>query len=142
MTDTPFDAAAHPRQGKAWSAGEDRQLYDSFVDGQPINGLAAVHGRSAGGIRSRLGRLGLIDQNGDVVEPAPPFATVGRAPPTSSADPVTTSEQDAVRSVFAIRTSDGWVVEIKSNQPLSRPMVERLTSMLQGVLPEDDKGES
>jgi len=28
---------------------------------------------SAGGIRSRLKRLGLLDENGVVVEPAPPF---------------------------------------------------------------------
>jgi hypothetical protein len=48
------------------------------------------------------------------------------------------AEQDSVRSVFAIRTGDGWVVEIKSNYPLSRPLDDRLTSMLHGVLLEDD----
>jgi hypothetical protein len=139
MIDTPSGAVVPPRQGKSWTVEEDGQLYDGFVGGQPIDTLAAAHKRSAGAIRARLVRLGLIDQEGTVVEPAPPFAAVRRRPSSALEVNVSAAEGDAVRSVFAIRTGDGWVVELKSNRPLDRLLVDRLTSMLHGVLAEDDK---
>jgi hypothetical protein len=82
MIDTPSDSALHPRQGKAWSVDEDRRLYDGFVGGQSTTALASVNERSAGGIRARLVRLGLVDENGVVVEPVPPFAPAKRRQPT------------------------------------------------------------
>jgi hypothetical protein len=139
MIDTPSDAAVHPRQGKAWSADEDRQLYDGFVSGTPVAVLASVHQRSAGGIRSRLGRLGLIDQNGEVVDPAPPFAAVvTRRSATAEAHP-SEAEHETVHSVFSVKTSDGWVIDIKSNRPLTRPLLDRLTTMLDGVVSGEDE---
>jgi hypothetical protein len=137
MSDTQSGAVVHQRQGKAWSVEEDRQLYDGFVNGQAIDTLASVHERSAGGIRARLGRLGLIDPNGEVVQPTPPFAVPGRRR-TATAGMPSEIEQDEVQSVFGVRTVDGWIVEIKSNRPLSKPLVERLTLMLHGVVSEDE----
>src|SRR5439155_11860956 len=78
LTDTQTDPPVPARQGQAWSDEEDRRLYDSFLAGQPINRMASVHQRSAGAIRARLRRLGLIDENGEVVEPPPPFAVPER----------------------------------------------------------------
>lgn len=140
MADAPSDAVGHPRQGQAWNAEEDRQLYDGFVGGHSIATLTAAHKRSAGAIRSRLGRLGLIDQNGEAVQPVPPFAAAIRRPSTTSGAPRSAAVKDAVRSVFAVNTADGWVVEINSNRPLDKPLVERLTVMLHAVLSAQDKG--
>jgi hypothetical protein len=137
MSDTRSGAVVHQRQGKAWSVEEDRQLYDGFVSGQAIDTLASAHERSAGGIRARLGRLGLIDQNGEMVQPTPPFA-VPRRRRTPTAGISSEMEEDSVQSVFGMRTGDGWIVEIKSNRPLSKPLVERLTSMLHGVVGEGE----
>jgi hypothetical protein len=139
MIDTPSDAVLHARQGKAWSVDEDRRLYDGFVGGQSTNALASVHERSVGGIRARLVRLGLIDENGVVVEPIPPFAPATRRQSTTHGAPSGATEPDSVRPIFAVRTGDGWVVEINSNQPLSRPFVDRVTAMLHAVLSEGDK---
>jgi hypothetical protein len=139
MIDTPSDAVLHPRQGKAWSVDEDRRLYGGFVGGQSTTALASVHERSAGGIRARLVRLGVIDENGVVAEPIPPFAPAKRRQSTSPGVQSVATELDSVRPIFAVRTDDGWVVEINSNQPLSRPFVDRVTAMLNGVLSEGDK---
>ena len=138
MSDTPPDTASHARQGKAWSAEEDRQLYDAFVDGQPIDALASKHERSAGGIRARLDRLGLVDESGAAVIPPPPFAAPARARPAAPGPHAPNPKEDDVKSIFAIRTADGWVVDIRSNRPLSGPLVDRLTWMLNRVLDDDE----
>jgi hypothetical protein len=139
MIDTPSEAVVSARQGKAWSAEEDRQLYDGFVQGQSVDVLASAHRRSVGGIRARLGRIGLIDPNGEVVMPTPPFVPVQRRPSADSETGVAAEKEAATRSVFAVRTGDGWAVDLRSNRPLSRALVDRLISMLRGVLPEDEK---
>jgi hypothetical protein len=138
MSETAPEPVAHARQGKAWSVEEDRQLHDGFVGGLPVEVIAARHGRSAGGIRARLGRLGLIDEYGAVVTPAPSFVAQVRARPAAPGASSSAADEGSVKSVFAIRTVDGWVVDIKSNRPLSRPLVDRLTSMLHRVLEDDD----
>jgi hypothetical protein len=139
MTDTPSEPVVNARQGKAWSAEEDQQLYDRFAQGTSVDALASAHGRSAGGIRARLGRLGLVDPNGEVVTPTPPFVPVQRRPPADSGTGVAAGKETATRSVFAVRTGDGWAVDLRSNRPLSRALVDRLTSMLRGILPEDEE---
>ena len=71
-------AAAHPTSGgrgrvtvrkvqpekraapRAWSSEEDGRLRRGYLSGVSIAQLAAIHGRSEGAIRSRLGKLGLI----------------------------------------------------------------------------------
>lgn len=136
MIDTASDLVLHPRQGKAWNPDEDRRLYDAFVGGQPVNIIASTHGRSAGGIRSRLVRLGLIDQDGVTIEPAPAFLVIKRKEAAASRTSTDGTGDDAP-SVFAIRTADGWVVDLRSNRPLSRSVVERLTAMLLAVAPAD-----
>jgi len=76
---------SHPtaeRHGKPWGSGEDRRLYDAFVNGLEVDDLAREHKRKVGGIRSRLKRLGLIDANGCSVSPVPPFGLAPRAAPT------------------------------------------------------------
>jgi hypothetical protein len=132
MTDTQTDPPLPVRQGQAWTNEEDRQLYDSFLAGQPINIMASVHQRSAGGIRARLRRLGLIDENGEVVEPPPPFAVPDRRRSSAMDGPRAADHKQPMRLIFAVTTADGWRIEIKSNRSLNKGMVERLTLMLQG----------
>lgn len=69
MTDT----AIPTRHGLGWNTEEEHRLYNAYVEGQPINAIAAAHERTAGGIRSCLKRLGLLDEDGDPVIPPPPF---------------------------------------------------------------------
>ena len=134
MTDPPSDPTVYARQGKAWSAEEDRHLYDAFAGGDLIDTLSTTHKRSAGGIRARLSRLGLIDENGRMVEPLPPFAAITRR---EAGAPRSAPEEDAIPSVFGVRTGDGWVVDIRSNQPLTKSFVDRLMAMLHGIVEQD-----
>jgi hypothetical protein len=121
MNDNQTEVAVPGRQGKAWSIEEDRDLYDAFLSGQSAPEIALKHERTAGGIRSRLTRLGLLDQDGRRVEPIPPF--VRPEPPQARAPRASATSEGKAEPVFAIRTDDGWVVEIKSNRPLSRAML-------------------
>lgn len=51
----------HPHAGRRWTSAEEEQLAHGFEAGMSQAELAREHGRSPGGIRSRLIRLGLID---------------------------------------------------------------------------------
>lgn len=44
--------------------------------------------------------------------------------------------QQTMRRIFAVTAGGGWRIEIKSNRPLNKSMVERLTLMLQGEIVE------
>src|SRR5690348_11275153 len=132
MSDSQTPPPLPARQGQAWTNEEDRRLYDSFLAGQPIDSIASVHRRSAGGIRARLRRLGLIDENGETIEPPPPFAAPERRRSRAAEGLEAAERKPAMRLVFAITAADGWRVEIKSNRPLNAAMIERLTLMLRG----------
>lgn len=130
------NTALPERQGKPWTEEEDTLLYDSFVAGQPLEVIAAVHQRGEGGIRSRLRLLGLIDRYGEVIDPPPPFVR----PERKRAVPVKEKALVAaggLKLAFAATTPDGWQIEIKSNRLLDRGLRERLDLMLQGALDTD-----
>lgn len=60
-----FDAcldAAPERNGKPWTEQEDVDLRRAFQSGVAPAELVASHRRSAGGVASRLVKLGLIDE--------------------------------------------------------------------------------
>jgi DNA replication protein DnaC len=61
-------------QGKAWSIEEEQRLYDAFCSGVTIQACMNAHGRTRGGIRSRLRQLGLIDIDDNIIMPRPVFA--------------------------------------------------------------------
>lgn len=61
------------RHGLAWSAEEERALYDAFASGATIAASAAQHQRKPGGIRGCLQKLGLLDEDGHAVQPRPEF---------------------------------------------------------------------
>ena len=67
------------RHGVGWSATEEEQLHGEYTGGTPIAIIAASHERSPGGIRSALKRMGLMDEDGDAILPAPPFVPSGPA---------------------------------------------------------------
>lgn len=51
----------HPQQaGKPWQAEEEQRLLQRFEAGETIAAIAQEHGRSTGGIRSRLKYLGKL----------------------------------------------------------------------------------
>jgi hypothetical protein len=52
----------HPRAYRSWTPVEDGELADRFCRGMSIQELARLHERQAGGIRSRLRKLGLIQE--------------------------------------------------------------------------------
>ena len=66
--ETPRSAAKErPSQaGKPWSAQEDQRLLDSFDQGADLAALTLAHGRSKGGIASRLVRLGRIKERAEI----------------------------------------------------------------------------
>ena len=66
--DKPFDRAEFNRKrnrpegaGAAWSEEEDRTLDQEFHSGMSIAEIAKMHSRTAGGIRARLKKHGLIE---------------------------------------------------------------------------------
>ena len=66
--DKPFDRAEFNRKrnrpegaGAAWSEEEDRALDQEFHSGMSIAEIAKMHSRTAGGIRARLKKHGLIE---------------------------------------------------------------------------------
>lgn len=93
--------------------------------------MASLHQRSAGGIRARLLRLGLIDENGEIVELPPPFAVPERRRSGAVMGQGAADNKPTMRRIFAVTAADGWRIEIKSNRPLNKSMVERLALMLQ-----------
>ena len=56
------------KAGKPWSDAEDRQLVQAFDGGASVQALADAHERSAGGITSRLVRLGRIKERSEALE--------------------------------------------------------------------------
>lgn len=128
LMDDTEEAPRWERKGKPWLDEEDRQLYDSFVAGQALDAIALQHQRSGGGIRSRLRRLGLIDDYGVVVDPPPDFA-----PPERRRVPRPDSG-DGMKLIFSVTTGDGWQVQLKSNRTFDEPLVDRLASMLKGTI--------
>ena len=53
----------HPHAYEKWTPAEERLLRVAFQEGQTIKGIAAILQRKAGGIRSRLIKLGLIEKS-------------------------------------------------------------------------------
>jgi len=78
---SPDAAAATPSHvGTAWTVAEEQRLYNSFAASSDIPALARRHGRTRGGIQSRLVRLGLLDAEGRVATPKPPFTPSAKSP--------------------------------------------------------------
>ena len=129
-------APAGERKGKAWSEEEDRRLYDGFLAGMSIEALVSAHHRSGGGIRSRLQKLRLVDRFGEIVDPPPPFAAPERkraAKPEAVTMSTPVDVDRTMRPVFAMTAPDGWQVEIQSNQPLDKPLADRLAWIIRGA---------
>ena len=59
----------HPNAYLPWDNAQDEQLRELFVKGSPIAGLAHTFNRTRGAIRSRLAKLGLVD-DGSITRPA------------------------------------------------------------------------
>jgi hypothetical protein len=100
MTGPPLSARAdppperhgrHPNQGARWSAADDARLVGRYREGARQRELSTEFGRSAGGIRSRLERLGEL-QPGEPWRPAPVTAT---PTPTPSPTGVSTTSPPA-----------------------------------------------
>lgn len=58
-------SAKAQRQGEAWTEEEDNKLIALFQKNVPIPALAGKHKRSSGAIKSRLKRLGLIEDDNE-----------------------------------------------------------------------------
>ncbi len=119
------------RKGKPWTAEEDKLLYEGFVAGESLDGLAILHQRGKGGIRSRLQKMRLIDRFGQISDPPPPFAVPERKSAVKRQAPP--AEDPSLRPVFSMTAPDGWQVEIQSNRGLDKGRAERLAWILRGA---------
>jgi len=73
-------AGAPLRHGLSWSAAEDDRLRAAFHAGDAIAAIASAHERKIGAITARLVRLGLISEDGVVVDaPSLPSPTPRQA---------------------------------------------------------------
>lgn len=122
------------RIGEPWSESEDRQLYDAFAAGVGTPALASAHQRSVGGIRARLQLLGMIDSNGVVISPTPPFIAIQRKVKGGISVPKRARASRELRAIFAASTEEGWQVEVRSNVRLDDEKIERLSLMLRGAV--------
>lgn len=66
------------RAGHPWTTLEERRLYDATIAGETLQVIACAHGRTRGGIRSRLRKLGMFDLWGEPVHPWPAFSATAR----------------------------------------------------------------
>lgn len=70
--------ALHGNAGKPWSPEEDATLAAGFDAGQPLEALAAAHGRSRFAVEARLAKLGKVPMPAGVRaragEPRPQYA--------------------------------------------------------------------
>ena len=126
MSEELPSASPRDRQGLPWSEKEERHLYDGFLSGQTIDAMAALHRRGEGGIRSRLRLLGLIDENGNAIDPPPAFeASKSRR----------AARQEVLASsgswTFKAKLEDGSRVELKSNRPITKALVEQLVAVVE-----------
>ena len=55
----PDAAVPERRRSARWTEAEERALSEMYWAGEPVDAMAARLGRSASGVRCRLGRLGL-----------------------------------------------------------------------------------
>ena len=55
----PDAAVPERRRSARWTEAEERALSEMYWAGEPVAAMAARLGRSASGVRCRLGRLGL-----------------------------------------------------------------------------------
>lgn len=67
--------------GLPWTLEEEKRLYEETGSDTPVAAIAAAHGRTTGGIRSRQRQMGLRDKNGRLVFPLPPFQSYLRPKP-------------------------------------------------------------
>jgi len=51
----------YPNAGRPWSEDDDRRLKEMFEDDVPLKALCKEFGRKSGAIRSRLVKLGLVE---------------------------------------------------------------------------------
>jgi len=61
------DGTPLKQMGAAWSEEEDAALKAAFLTQSTVAELCEAHQRTAGGIRARLVRLGLIAERGDAI---------------------------------------------------------------------------
>lgn len=54
--------AKHQNAYKKWTPGEEKEIVSHFKSGKSIRNISALSGRQVGGIRSRLIKLGLIEE--------------------------------------------------------------------------------
>lgn len=62
------DTATGSRSGKAWTREEEQLITNHFNNGVEINTIASIVGRTEGGIKARLAKLGLIEYTYGQVE--------------------------------------------------------------------------
>ena len=127
------------RKGIPWSETEDRHLYDCFTSGMATSVLASIHGRSVGGIKARLRRLGLIDSYGVVTSPPPSFIVISRVKSFEPSGSDSASSDRDLKPVFEFETLEGWHVRLLSNLRLDDEKVGRLALMLRGVVERPQK---
>lgn len=59
--------------GTAWTLEEEQRLYEATCRSESLQDMAAAHGRTTGGIRSRQKHMGLRDETGSLIVPTPAF---------------------------------------------------------------------
>lgn len=73
MNKIPETQSRGASEGKGWSTPEEQRLYETFIGLEDLADLSIRHARTRGAIRSRLIVLGLLNGEGQVVLPKPPF---------------------------------------------------------------------
>ena len=58
---SPIGETSKSMQGALWAKEEEQRLIEEFKEGLSLEEIAEKHGRTSGGIRSRLRKLELIE---------------------------------------------------------------------------------
>jgi len=79
------------RQGQKWEIEEEEKLYESIKSALSFEEIAQKHQRGVGGIKARCRKLGIVDDNNDIMNPLPDFVP---------------SSMRTNKNVVAVRTSE------------------------------------
>jgi len=78
--------------------------------------------------------LGLIDGNGVVITPTPPFVAIRPRLAVDAAVLSRAAAGNSLHAVFEAATEEGWHVEVRSNLRLDDEKIDRLSLMLRGAV--------
>ena len=93
--------------GAPWTLEEEKRLYEETVKSMSVAEIAAVHGRTTGGVKARQRQMGLRDEAGKLISPLPEFQSALREKNKREATPLVERKRRSKRPSSAVLRAAG-----------------------------------